>query len=1020
MQPPSDLALLQQWQLHRDAHAFKALTQRYGGLVFGICNRVLKNQADAEEITQECFLKLAQHPTPPERSVGAWLHSVAVNAAINRIRAEQRRRAREAVHESARPVTSEYSAGDVLEHVDEAIGQLSVAQRHCVVGYFLEGKPRSEVAAELGVSTKTVQRKTDEAIERIRETLARRGITTSAGALAVTMAGLSAEALPAGLGIALGKIAVAGSARAATRAVAGKSINTGGAMMMKAAALAIAGLVLVSGAIWWRAGVSDWGTASVAAPAPPPAALNAATSPDAPADSAVPPVEVAAIPETSPALSPADSAPALVSLDAIAPIANPTRYAALAGTVVDDAQRPIPGATVTLLVAGFSNEAASTIHLEGFPPAAPLANQRLENRRRMEAQLAAYSLPGHRYTAKADESGQFLIEGIQYQGTAVVAAEAEGFTLIQQSLEIAENTVADVKFSLAPARTIVGRIVTPSGEPIADARVATFSVTVRSGNFSGESVPSEPNRPRKRMSGGSGGGSGGGGFGGGGIGGGGVAGGSGFAGGGGGVATGGASRSPVVPPLQVRTDKDGFFALAVAHATSAGLYVESDTQGTAAFTEVPVGAEDVVTLTWRNEMAALDGQILLDTGEAASGRYVYIAGRFEAPPQAGSGASITQVEGTQRHIATDAQGRFRCDALPAHEIYTATIYDASGRKRGAAELPALAPGSATPWTHRLAPPLQVAGVVVGQPSGKPVQGAKVWGLPSNAAGGPASEMEQTTTDPDGRFSFDFVGEEGAYTLAASVSPWWDDSNGTPVDLAYGAASEVRLEIPDPWVRPFRVVDPEGRPVAGAAIRLRQESGHGNHLQEIPGLSTDRNGRATVRNLGEGVTAQALFRREGYIEAVSTAYRGTTGERCAEETVTMYPTADLVARLVDNAGTPIADGEILIHVRFGVGERLHQVATDEGGWLVLDQALPATVVDIEIRLSPTESDNAQLSMASFGNIPEDMRQRMLSHALAQAARSGSPHAMLNGVTLHAAGDNDLGDLTLAGEPEAVEP
>ena len=72
MQAPTDFALLERWKSQRDAHAFKALTQRYGGMVFSVCNRVLKNAADAEEIAQECFLKLAQHPEKPERSVGPW------------------------------------------------------------------------------------------------------------------------------------------------------------------------------------------------------------------------------------------------------------------------------------------------------------------------------------------------------------------------------------------------------------------------------------------------------------------------------------------------------------------------------------------------------------------------------------------------------------------------------------------------------------------------------------------------------------------------------------------------------------------------------------------------------------------------------------------------------------------------------------------------------------------------------------------------------------------------------------
>ena len=55
----TDAALLAQWSNQRDADAFMELVVRHSAMVYGTCLRVLGNTADAEDVTQECFLELA-------------------------------------------------------------------------------------------------------------------------------------------------------------------------------------------------------------------------------------------------------------------------------------------------------------------------------------------------------------------------------------------------------------------------------------------------------------------------------------------------------------------------------------------------------------------------------------------------------------------------------------------------------------------------------------------------------------------------------------------------------------------------------------------------------------------------------------------------------------------------------------------------------------------------------------------------------------------------------------------------
>jgi len=70
----TDRILLHRWRASRDAEAFRALAERYAGLVFAAAHRVLRDPSEAEDVAQECFLTLAQARKPPERNLGARLN----------------------------------------------------------------------------------------------------------------------------------------------------------------------------------------------------------------------------------------------------------------------------------------------------------------------------------------------------------------------------------------------------------------------------------------------------------------------------------------------------------------------------------------------------------------------------------------------------------------------------------------------------------------------------------------------------------------------------------------------------------------------------------------------------------------------------------------------------------------------------------------------------------------------------------------------------------------------------------
>ena len=66
----NDLLLLQRFADTGDAEAFSEIVGRYQHFVYAACLRVLGNSADAEDVAQECFLRLTRQADAVRSSVG--------------------------------------------------------------------------------------------------------------------------------------------------------------------------------------------------------------------------------------------------------------------------------------------------------------------------------------------------------------------------------------------------------------------------------------------------------------------------------------------------------------------------------------------------------------------------------------------------------------------------------------------------------------------------------------------------------------------------------------------------------------------------------------------------------------------------------------------------------------------------------------------------------------------------------------------------------------------------------------
>lgn len=250
----SDDTLLFRWRDHSDAHAFGELAHRHAPMVFATCRRILRNATEAEDLTQECFLLLAQYPEHPPECLPAWLHVIAVRRSLSRLRALGRRAKRERrfVEELSRTLeTSRYA---ILGEVDEALAEMPESLRVPLVLHFLEQRGQDEIAVQLGVSQSTISRRLDKGIQELRARLQQERVIVSASALAACLQGEAAVMVPASLSAALGKISLAGgfAGVAATTSISATQIAAlGGGIVMKKALVGIVVLAVFAWTLLW-------------------------------------------------------------------------------------------------------------------------------------------------------------------------------------------------------------------------------------------------------------------------------------------------------------------------------------------------------------------------------------------------------------------------------------------------------------------------------------------------------------------------------------------------------------------------------------------------------------------------------------------------------------------------------------------------------------------------------------------------------------------------------------------------
>jgi RNA polymerase sigma-70 factor (ECF subfamily) len=140
-----------------DTVAFESLYRVYIDKVYGLCLRMTGNVAEAEDCAQDAFIqawnKLDRFRG--DSAFGTWLHRIAVNTVLGRMRKSRREHDRiRAVADTDRSPVTEADTGE-LRDLSAAVDRLPAGARHVFVLYAVFGYSHDEASSMLGIAPGT-------------------------------------------------------------------------------------------------------------------------------------------------------------------------------------------------------------------------------------------------------------------------------------------------------------------------------------------------------------------------------------------------------------------------------------------------------------------------------------------------------------------------------------------------------------------------------------------------------------------------------------------------------------------------------------------------------------------------------------------------------------------------------------------------------------------------------------------------------------------------------------------------
>jgi RNA polymerase sigma factor (sigma-70 family) len=247
-----DALLLRRYTAEHSEAAFAELTRRHVDLVYSAALRLVNGDAHgAQDLTQQVFSELARQAKPLARhpALAGWLYTTTRQLAWRSIRSNQRRAVREQMAHTMNELLRQPAAEPDWEHLrpvlDDAMHELNHADRVAVLHRFFKNKSLREVGLELGLTENAARMRVERALDKLRLALVRKGVTSTAAALALALSGHAVHSAPAGFVASLAGASLAGAASETGSALGLFKFMATTKLKIGLTALAIAGAAVI-------------------------------------------------------------------------------------------------------------------------------------------------------------------------------------------------------------------------------------------------------------------------------------------------------------------------------------------------------------------------------------------------------------------------------------------------------------------------------------------------------------------------------------------------------------------------------------------------------------------------------------------------------------------------------------------------------------------------------------------------------------------------------------------------------
>ena len=152
---------------------FESVVEKYSDLVYNVAYRILGNQADAEDASQEAFISAHRnfHRFRGQSAVSTWLYRIAVNASLMKLRKDRRKDfLTQTGYDDAQLVSwtegpeSAALNAELRGKVEEGLGLLPPQLRAAVVLRDVQGFSNEEAAEVLKTSVPSLKPESTEAL----------------------------------------------------------------------------------------------------------------------------------------------------------------------------------------------------------------------------------------------------------------------------------------------------------------------------------------------------------------------------------------------------------------------------------------------------------------------------------------------------------------------------------------------------------------------------------------------------------------------------------------------------------------------------------------------------------------------------------------------------------------------------------------------------------------------------------------------------------------------------------------